>query len=104
MKSNPCTRVAVFVFGAFLCVSIAAAPTFGLAAINSATVDYTTNTLNIKGTGFGLNSHATVGSVRLNIQSSSATQIVAAFPTNSGVAFDGVNFWGADDTNKISKY
>ena len=83
MKSNPCTRIALFLFGAFLCISLAAAPTFGLAAINSATVDYTTNTLIIKGTGFGSNPHATVSSVTLNIQSSNATQIVAAFPNNA---------------------
>ena len=53
------------------------------AVINSAVVNYTAQTLTIKGTGFGEEPKVSVGTVALTISSSSVDSIIAVFPAAS---------------------
>ena len=81
MRGNRFARVRyTAVISAFFWLGLAAPVVHAIAVVNSATVDYTSNTLTIKGTGFGSNAVATLGIVALKTQSSSSTQIVASFP------------------------
>jgi Collagen triple helix repeat (20 copies) len=84
MRSNCFPRVRnAAVISAFLWLGLAAPLVHAVAVVNSATVDYTSNTLTIKGTGFGSNPVETLGIVALKTQSSTSTQIVASFPPNA---------------------
>lgn len=49
--------------------------------INSAVVDYVNTTLTVSGANFGVGPVVTLGTVRLAVQSSSSSQIVATFPS-----------------------
>lgn len=69
-----CSAVLVF-------ASVAGAKTFPL--IDSAVVDYANNTLTFSGSNFGPGPVVTLGSVALGVRTSSATRIVATFPTAS---------------------
>ncbi|PYV37464.1 MAG: hypothetical protein DMG06_27990 [Acidobacteria bacterium] len=67
---------AIFVFA-----TIAGAQNFPL--VSSAVVDYGNNTLTLSGSNFGSAPVVKLGSTALGVQSSSATQIVATFPSAS---------------------
>ena len=69
--------------GVIAAFGLACAPAHaaGLPVIVSTTVDYTQNTVTIKGQNFGVSPNVTLDTMTLRTATSSSSQIVADFPT-----------------------
>src|ERR1700747_2898485 len=78
-------RTALGIFHGLLLVGLMASAAHAqfLPEINSAVVNYTSKTITLTGTKFGLGPMVNFDAMPLNVQTATATQIVAAFPSAS---------------------
>jgi hypothetical protein len=79
------TRILALLLSTFVSLGLAApkAQAAGLPVINSATVDYTHNTVTITGQNFGSSPTVTLDSITFLTMSSASKQIVADFPSTT---------------------